>query len=51
MLSVQVATSSDGLLTAMLDNTSGEIGRIALFRMENLENPVVTKKAIEMTVE
>ena len=51
MLSVQVATSSDGLLTAVLDNTSGEIGRIDLFRVENLANLVPTEKKIEITAE
>ena len=51
MLSVQMATGSDGLLTAALDNTGGEIGRIALFRVESLTNPVPTEKAIEITAE
>lgn len=49
MLSVQMLESFGGLIAAELDNTAGEIHRIALFRIESLENPVPMGKPLEVT--
>lgn len=49
LLSVHIPEAVNGLVSMRIDNTDGRIGRIALFRVESLANPVPTEKALEIT--